>query len=99
MGFLDGVDFRTFPHLIKCKSVSNQLRGLLEVEQLHFTCTATSEATRIDNIENVSTTTSSANINMDDLLFAPMVAEAVDQIYSKSEKVRTVINSVDQYKT
>ncbi|XP_037827973.1 baculoviral IAP repeat-containing protein 6 isoform X2 [Lucilia sericata] len=91
---IDGVDFRTFPHLIKCKSVSNQLRGLLEVEQLHFTCAATSESTRIDNMDTVSANTSSSNVNMDDLLIAPMVAEAVDQIYSKSDKMNDILNNV-----
>lgn len=77
--------------MIKCKSVSNQLRGLLEVEQLHFTCAATSEATRIDNMDTVSANTSTSNVNMDDLLIAPMVSEAVDQIYNKSDKVSLVL--------
>ncbi|KAM7359256.1 BIR repeat containing ubiquitin-conjugating enzyme isoform 2-T2 [Cochliomyia hominivorax] len=90
----DGVDFRTFPHLIKCKSISNQLRGLLEVEQLHFTCAATSEATRIDNMDSMSANTGSSNVNMDDLLIAPMVTEAVDQIYSKSDKMNDILNNV-----
>lgn len=85
---LDGVDFRTFPHLIKCKSVSNQLRGLLEVEQLHFNCAATSEATRIDNMDTVSSSASTSNVNMDDLLIAPMVVETVEQMYS--DKVSTI---------
>lgn len=66
------MDFRTFPHLIKCKSVSNQLRGLLEVEQLHYTCVSTSEATRIDNMDTVSAS-SASNINMEELIVAPMV--------------------------
>lgn len=65
------------------------MRGLLEVEQLHFTCAATSEATRIDNMDTVSANASTSNVNMDDLLIAPMVAEAADQIYSKSDKVCT----------
>lgn len=85
---IDGVDFRTFPHLIKCKSVSNQLRGLLEVEQLHFNCAATSESTRIDNMDTVSSSASTSNVNMDDLLIAPMVVETVEHMYS--DKVRLV---------
>ncbi|XP_059217801.1 baculoviral IAP repeat-containing protein 6 isoform X2 [Stomoxys calcitrans] len=89
---IDGVDFRTFPHLIKCKSVSNQLRGLLEVEQLHFSCAATSEATRIDNMDTVSSSASTSNVNMDDLLIAPMVVETVDQMYS--EKMNDIYNNV-----
>ncbi|XP_073817547.1 BIR repeat containing ubiquitin-conjugating enzyme isoform X2 [Musca autumnalis] len=89
---IDGVDFRTFPHLIKCKSVSNQLRGLLEVEQLHFNCAATSEATRIDNMDTVSSSASTSNVNMDDLLIAPMVVETVDQMYS--DKMNDILNNV-----
>ncbi|XP_075144573.1 BIR repeat containing ubiquitin-conjugating enzyme [Haematobia irritans] len=89
---IDGVDFRTFPHLIKCKSVSNQLRGLLEVEQLHFTCAATSEATRIDNMDAVSSNASTSNVNMDDLLIAPVVVETVDQMYS--DKMNDIFNNV-----
>lgn len=92
----DGVDFRTFPHLIKCKSVSNQLRGLLEVEQLHFTCAATSEATRVDNMDTVSASASSTNVNLDDLLIAPMVTEIVDQMYTdkvRKQRKRNELNS------
>lgn len=89
---IDGVDFRTFPHLIKCKSVSNQLRGLLEVEQLHFNCAATSESTRIDNMDTVSSSASTSNVNMDDLLIAPMVVETVEHMYS--DKVRLVFYSI-----
>ncbi|XP_036324883.1 baculoviral IAP repeat-containing protein 6 isoform X2 [Rhagoletis pomonella] len=89
---IDGVDFRTFPHLIKCKSVSNQLRGLLEVEQLHFTCASTSEATRIDNMDTVSAS-SSSNINMEELIVAPMVDMPKEQ---ESYNVNDIVYSVDK---
>lgn len=64
---LDGVEFRSFPHLIKSKAVSNQIRGMLEVEPLHFTCSAASEATRIESMDNFASS-SGSNINMEDIL-------------------------------
>ncbi|XP_067616443.1 baculoviral IAP repeat-containing protein 6 isoform X2 [Eurosta solidaginis] len=96
---IDGVDFRTFPHLIKCKSVSNQLRGLLEVEQLHYTCASTSEATRIDNMDTVSAS-STSNINMEELIVAPMVDMPKEQenynlndIVYNGDKQMKIVNS------
>lgn len=65
----DGVDFRTFPHLIRGKSISNQLRGLLEVVQLHFNCVQTSEATRIDNIDSV--VNGAASVVIEDVMMMP----------------------------
>ncbi|KAH8417362.1 hypothetical protein KR222_009764, partial [Zaprionus bogoriensis] len=70
---IDGVDFRTFPHLIRGKSISNQLRGLLEVVQLHFNCVQTSEATRIDSIDSVVNGASSVVIE-DVIMMPKMVA-------------------------
>uniref|UniRef100_W8AIN7 Dual E2 ubiquitin-conjugating enzyme/E3 ubiquitin-protein ligase BIRC6 n=1 Tax=Ceratitis capitata TaxID=7213 RepID=W8AIN7_CERCA len=89
---IDGVDFRTFPHLIKCKSVSNQLRGLLEVEQLHYTCASTSEATRIDNMDTVSAS-SASNINMEELIVAPMVDMPKEQ---DGYNVNDIVYNVDK---
>nr|XP_014092668.2 baculoviral IAP repeat-containing protein 6 isoform X3 [Bactrocera oleae] len=90
---IDGVDFRTFPHLIKCKSVSNQLRGLLEVEQLHYTCASTSEATRIDNMDTVSAS-SASNINMEELIVAPMVDMPKEP---ESYNVNDLVYNVDKH--
>ncbi|KAL5282756.1 BIRC6 family protein [Megaselia abdita] len=76
---LDGVEFRSFPHLIKSKAVSNQIRGMLEVEPLHFTCSAASEATRIESMDNFASS-SGSNINMEDILIqAPL------QTFTKGE--------------
>ncbi|XP_015038690.2 baculoviral IAP repeat-containing protein 6 isoform X3 [Drosophila pseudoobscura] len=69
---IDGVDFRTFPYLIRGKSISNQLRGLLEVVQLHFSCVQTSEATRIDNIDSVGGTAASSLV-IDDVMIPKLV--------------------------
>lgn len=52
--FSDGTEIHTFPSQIRRKSISNQLRGLLEVEPLHFTCCAASEATRVEKMDTVS---------------------------------------------
>lgn len=63
----DGTEFRSFPSQIRRKGISNQLRGLLEVEPLHFTCCAASEATRVENME--SATASQSNNGIEDVVF------------------------------
>lgn len=78
MGFSDGVDFRTFPYLIRGKSISNQLRGLLEVVQLHFTCVQTSEATRIDNIDSVAGS-AAASVVIEDVMMLPKLVVAKEK--------------------
>lgn len=62
----DGTEFRTFPSQIRRKGISNQLRGLLEVEPLHFTCSSASEATRIENMD--AETNQLTNV-IEDILF------------------------------
>ncbi|CRK88840.1 CLUMA_CG002660, isoform A [Clunio marinus] len=42
------------PVQIRRKSISNHIKGLLEVEPLHYTCCSTSEATRIENMDSLS---------------------------------------------
>lgn len=43
-----------YPLQIRRKCISNQLRGLLEVEPLHFTCCAASESTRVEALDPVA---------------------------------------------
>lgn len=43
-----------YPLQIRRKCISNQLRGLLDVEPLHFVCSAASDATRVENMDAVS---------------------------------------------
>lgn len=62
--FTDNSELRIPMHLRR-KSVSNHIKGLLEVEPLHFVCCSTSEATRIENID--STSSQAANI-IDDIV-------------------------------
>ncbi|XP_068153762.1 baculoviral IAP repeat-containing protein 6 isoform X3 [Drosophila tropicalis] len=88
---IDGVDFRTFPYLIRGKSISNQLRGLLEVVQLHFNCVQTSEATRIDNIDSMGGTNSGANVVIvEDVMMMPKLAAA-----SKKELLNDLVDDVE----
>lgn len=63
----DGTEFRSFPSQIRRKGISNQLRGLLEVEPLHFTCCAASEATRVENMDSANA--SQANNVIEDVVF------------------------------
>ncbi|XP_055907013.1 baculoviral IAP repeat-containing protein 6 isoform X1 [Eupeodes corollae] len=90
---IDGVEFRSFPHLIKCKGVSNQLRGLLEVEQLHYICSATSEATRIDNMDS-SSTSSASNINMEEIIIPTMSNNMDGQKDPENGKLNDIVNNV-----
>lgn len=60
----------TFPSQIRRKSISNQLRGLLEVEPLHFTCCAASEATRVEKMDSV--TAAPTNSSLIDDIMMPM---------------------------
>lgn len=87
---LDGVEFRSFPHLIKGKAVSNQIRGMLEVEPLHFTCSAASEATRIESMDNFASS-SGSNINMEDILIQAPYAKSEGTAESDLKKdIKTV---------
>ncbi|XP_030370289.1 baculoviral IAP repeat-containing protein 6 isoform X2 [Scaptodrosophila lebanonensis] len=87
---IDGVDFRTFPHLIRGKSISNQMRGLLEVVQLHFTCVQTSEATRVDNIDTASGTGASSVV-MEDVMMMPKLVVAKEK---DEELLNDLVNDV-----
>ncbi|XP_062126380.1 baculoviral IAP repeat-containing protein 6 isoform X3 [Drosophila sulfurigaster albostrigata] len=90
---IDGVDFRTFPHLIRGKSISNQLRGLLEVVQLHFTCVQTSEATRIDNID--STVNGAANVFIEDVMMMPkLVTKGKDDELLSDMSVECLVEEI-----
>ncbi|KQS39320.1 uncharacterized protein Dere_GG17289, isoform B [Drosophila erecta] len=95
---IDGVDFRTFPYLIRGKSISNQLRGLLEVVQLHFNCVQTSEATRIDNIDSVGGS-SAANVVIEDVMMMPKhVAAKVKGEEMLNDLVNDVESLVEEMK-
>lgn len=90
---LDGVEFRSFPHLIKSKAVSNQIRGMLDVEPLHFTCSAASEATRIESMDNFASS-SGSNINVEDILiqapYAKMEGTNEHELKKEIKDMKTV---------
>ncbi|XP_070142867.1 dual E2 ubiquitin-conjugating enzyme/E3 ubiquitin-protein ligase BIRC6 isoform X3 [Drosophila kikkawai] len=88
---IDGVDFRTFPYLIRGKSISNQLRGLLEVVQLHFNCVQTSEATRIDNIDSVGGN-SAASVIIEDVMMMPKLKVGKEK---DEELLNDLVNDVE----
>ncbi|XP_017867101.1 PREDICTED: baculoviral IAP repeat-containing protein 6 isoform X7 [Drosophila arizonae] len=87
---IDGVDFRTFPHLIRGKSISNQLRGLLEVVQLHFNCVQTSEATRIDNVDSV--VNGAASVVIEDVMMMPKMTATKGK---DEELLNDLVNDVE----
>ncbi|CAG9807884.1 unnamed protein product [Chironomus riparius] len=60
----DNSEIRIPFHLRK-KSINNHIKGLLEVEPLHFICSSTSEATRIENMDSISL---QATSTIDDIL-------------------------------
>lgn len=69
-------EFKALPSQIRRKAVCNQLKGLLEVEALHFVCCGSSEATRLENIDS----NSSANV-FEDIMF--------DSVHSNMEPLKS----------
>jgi baculoviral IAP repeat-containing protein 6 (apollon) len=63
------------PIQMRRKSVSNHIKGLLEVEPLHFTCCETSEATRIENMDVVAL--QSNNVIDDIVVSAPQLTSSL----------------------
>lgn len=53
--------------LLRHRGIGSHLKGLLEVEPLHFTCCAMTEATRVENMDSQSSSHSS-NI-VEDIIF------------------------------
>lgn len=68
---------------LRRKSISNHIKGLLEVEPLHFVCCSTSEATRIESMD--SSSLNAANI-IDDI-----VIESPPQMSIGTSKLNHVI--------
>ncbi|GAB0094178.1 Baculoviral IAP repeat-containing protein 6 [Sergentomyia squamirostris] len=50
----DGSELKMLPFHMRKRGIGNQLKGLLEVEPLHYTCIAASEATRLENMDSMS---------------------------------------------
>lgn len=64
----EGSEMRV-PMQLRRKGISNHFKGLLEVEPIHYVCFATSEATRIENMDSMSM--QSSNIIEDILIESP----------------------------
>lgn len=48
----DGSELRVLPFQLRRKGIGSHFKGALEVEPLHFVCTGTSEATRLENTDS-----------------------------------------------
>uniref|UniRef100_A0A336MXH4 CSON002646 protein n=1 Tax=Culicoides sonorensis TaxID=179676 RepID=A0A336MXH4_CULSO len=48
----DGSELRVLPFQLRRKGIGSHFKGALEVEPLHFICTGTSEATRLENTDS-----------------------------------------------
>lgn len=66
----DGSEFKVLPFQLRRKGIGSHFKGALEVEPLHFICTATSEATRLENTD--STVIQSGHVIDDIMLDPPM---------------------------
>ena len=64
----EGSEMRV-PMQLRRKGIINHFNGLLEVEPIHYVCCATSEATRIENMDTISL--QSSNIIEDILIESP----------------------------
>lgn len=63
MCFADGADLKCLFDQLRNRSIGSHFVGLLEVEPLHYSCCATSDATRLENVDangNTTTTTATA---------------------------------------
>lgn len=47
----DGSELKFLPLQLRRKGIGNHFKGLLEVEPLHYVCSSTSDATRLENID------------------------------------------------
>lgn len=68
----EGTELRILPIQLRQRGIGNHLKGLLEVEPLHFTCCGVSEATRLENMDSQQTNQSAANIIEDIMYETPL---------------------------
>jgi baculoviral IAP repeat-containing protein 6 len=72
------------------KSINNHIKGLLEVEPLHFTCCSTSEATRIESMDSLSM--QATNVIDDILIETPAQVSAGTSKLSTSDHIMKMPN-------
>ncbi|KAG5670331.1 hypothetical protein PVAND_000606 [Polypedilum vanderplanki] len=86
----DNTEIRVPIHMRR-KSINNHIKGLLEVEPLHFTCCSTSEATRIENMDSLSMQTS--NVIDDILVETPsQISAGTSKLTSNNEHILKMPN-------
>lgn len=95
----DDASVAAYVYPIKRRCVSNQLRGLLEVEPLHFTCCASSDSARVEVVDTGSgggalaaasafgaSSASSMQLQMlDDAMYLQDVP-SIDELYASKSK-------------
>ncbi|XP_055678934.1 baculoviral IAP repeat-containing protein 6 isoform X2 [Lutzomyia longipalpis] len=74
----DGSELKMLPFHMRKRGIGNQLKGLLEVETLHYTCIAASEATRLENMDSISAAQATFE--------TPTVSNSVEQIPNDTSK-------------
>lgn len=72
----EGTELRILPFQLRQRGIGNHLKGLLEVEPLHFACYCASEATRIENMDSLSSS-SSGNVTEDIIFEAPFEIDSM----------------------
>lgn len=65
----ESLEMKYLPVYLKRRGVGHQIKGLLEVTSLHFTCTGSSEATRLEQVEQAAFGQKTSLV--DDLGFEP----------------------------
>lgn len=82
------------PIQMRRKSFSNHVKGLLEVEPLHFTCCETSEATKIESMDIVGM--QSNNVIDDIVVSAPQLTASLAMSQADQATASLVMSQVDQ---
>ncbi|XP_055591797.1 baculoviral IAP repeat-containing protein 6-like isoform X1 [Uranotaenia lowii] len=73
----DGSELKFLPLQLRRRGIGNHFKGLLEVEPLHYVCSSTSDATRLENID--SNNIQSTNI-IDDFLMENTVQNNMETV-------------------
>ncbi|XP_062534016.1 baculoviral IAP repeat-containing protein 6 isoform X2 [Armigeres subalbatus] len=73
----DGSELKFLPLQLRRRGIGNHFKGLLEVESLHYVCSSTSDATRLENVD--SNNIQATNI-IDDFLMENMAQNNVEPV-------------------
>jgi baculoviral IAP repeat-containing protein 6 len=81
----DNSDLRV-PYHLRRKSINNHIKGLLEVEPLHFVCCSTSEATRIENMDSLAM--QATNVIDDIVIETPQVGFGTSKLATSEHLIK-----------